>query len=249
MNYRVANLQGVGARQRQEDSFLFMNVLSAEDIAQKGLFFVVCDGMGGMLDGKVASETAISSFRQSFEQLDYSGDFNAQLKQACITASAEVEKILGGNGGSTAVVCMIYQDCLYFASVGDSFLYLKRGANLIRLNSEHTVCTQVYKECITDGVVNPEEGRANPESVALTSFLGMIGIHEIDGGVRPIALAPGDVLMSSSDGVGAVLSEGQVWNALATYDPNIACQRMEDDIVAINKPNQDNYTALVVQCE
>ena len=66
LSYQVANLQGVGARARQEDSFTVANAFDVTEIKEKGLLFVVCDGMGGMKDGKVASETAIASIRNSF---------------------------------------------------------------------------------------------------------------------------------------------------------------------------------------
>ena len=44
---QVGNVQGVGARERQEDSFAICNVSDPEALAQHGLFAVVADGMGG----------------------------------------------------------------------------------------------------------------------------------------------------------------------------------------------------------
>ena len=45
---RVGNVQGVGARERQEDSFAVCNVSDPEALERAGLFAVVADGMGGM---------------------------------------------------------------------------------------------------------------------------------------------------------------------------------------------------------
>ena len=48
----VSNLQGIGRREGQEDSFALLNASDPEVLAQRGLFAVVCDGMGGMEGGK-----------------------------------------------------------------------------------------------------------------------------------------------------------------------------------------------------
>ena len=73
LGYRVANLQGVGARTRQEDSFTVANAFDVVKIRDEGLLFAVFDGMGGMKDGKLASETAVSSMRDSFKAMDREG--------------------------------------------------------------------------------------------------------------------------------------------------------------------------------
>jgi len=247
-SYHVGNLQGIGARERQEDSFTVMNAFDVKKIRQHGLMFSVCDGMGGMQDGKVASETAIATFRDGFSCLDKNADISIQLKNTAYAASNMVESALGGQGGSTAVTCIIYQDMLYFVSVGDSFLYMKRGNNLYRLNSEHTMCNQLYLSCIRNEIIDPTAGREDPESVALTQFIGMTGLSDVDGTVRPIPIKEGDVLLACSDGIGGVLSEEEVFYALSMDKPNDMCNSLEKGIIAHCKPNQDNYTAVVVKC-
>ena len=248
LSYHVGNVQGVGARTRQEDSFGFTNAFDVRSIRDEGLLFVVCDGMGGMKDGKIASETAVSTIREAFTYLDRNGDISMQLRESVYLAASRVEGLLEGMGGSTLVACIIYKEKLYYASVGDSFLYLKRGEHLYRLNREHNMCNQVYLSSIREGIVDPTEGRANPESVALTSFLGMVGFNEIDGFVRPMPLKEGDVIFSCSDGIGGVLNEGEVYYALSQLTPEDMCVSIENGIIVHNKNNQDNYTGIIVKC-
>lgn len=248
LSYHVGNLQGIGARARQEDSFTLANAFDVKQMKNNGLLFVVCDGMGGMKDGKVASETAIASIRESFGYMDKAGDIAAQLKESVFLAASRVEAALEGQGGSTVVACYIYNEKLYYASVGDSFLYLKRGDHLYRLNQEHNMCNQIYLSCIREGNLDPSIGREDPESVALTQFLGMIGLDEVDGFVRPMPLKEGDVILACSDGVGGVLSKQEVFSCLNRYAPQEMCQCIENGIVAHNKSHQDNYTAVVVKC-
>lgn len=248
LSYQVANLQEVGARTRQEDSFTFVNAFDVTGIKENGLLFAVCDGMGGMKDGKMASETAITSIRQSFSGMDRGADLAEQLKESVYLAADEVEKYLGGDGDSTLVAGILFQEKLYYASVGDSFLYLKRGKQLYRLNREHNLCCQMYLESIRSGDMNPREGRECPEAAALTQFLGMRGLSDVDCSVRPLPIRDGDVLLACSDGIGGVLEEEEILSALSLPSSQAMCQQMKQGIIAHTKVNQDNFTALVVKC-
>lgn len=247
-SYHIANMQGIGSRERQEDSFGYLNACDVKAIRERGLYFAVCDGMGGMKDGRIASESAVQYIFGQLSHMDLQKNIAAQLKQYVYESSAVVEEKLEGQGGSTAVACLIYQDALYFASVGDSFLYLKRGEELIRLNTEHNLCTRMYKEAIESGELDPEPPRVHPESHALTAFLGMPGLAEMDGSVKPYPIKEGDVILACSDGVGGVLSEGEVLTALSYKEPEAMCEAIKLGVLAHQKPNQDNFTAVVVKC-
>lgn len=248
LDYQVGNLQGVGARERQEDSFCIVNAFDAQKRDKNGLFFAVCDGMGGMKDGKEASETAVGSLRNAFESMDREGDLSCELREAAFRASAEVEAILEGQGGSTVVAGIIYRDRLYFVSIGDSCFYLIRDGQLYRLNLEHNMCNQIYLNSIRDGIVDPTDGKTDAESAALTGFLGMSGLDLADGTVRPIPMKEGDILLACSDGVGGTLSELELRNALDGSDPLEMCRKLEEGILEHSRPHQDNYTAIVVKC-
>lgn len=244
--YRIDNLQGIGTRTRQEDSFTLVNALDEQLYNDYGLMFAVCDGMGGMKDGKIASETAINSFRNFFSEMDRSGRIARQLKESVFAASEEIERVLGGDGGSTVVIGVILHEQLYFASVGDSYFYLKRDGELYRLNAEQNLCHQKYLENIRDGVFEPKECREDPEAAALTQFLGMTGLSEVDCSVRPMFLQKGDILLACSDGVGGVLDHQELLDILDGSEG--MCRQIEQCIAEHANSNQDNYTALVIQC-
>ncbi|MCI8916102.1 MAG: serine/threonine-protein phosphatase [Oscillospiraceae bacterium] len=246
--YRVANLQGLGARTGQEDSFTVAGAFDAAMVQEKGLFFAVCDGMGGMKDGRLASETAIQSLRQSFQAMDRSQDLAPQLKQSVYQASAQVEARVWGEGGSTVVMGILYQDRLYYASVGDSFLYLLREGNLLRLNAEQNLLHQKYLESVQEGSMDPLPLQDLPNGAALTGFLGMPGLDEVDCSVLPLPIDGGDVLLACSDGVGGVLSPEEIAEALQMPTAEEMCASLEARIVSYNRLHQDNYTAIVIKC-
>lgn len=247
-DYQAANLQGLGARSGQEDSFTVAGAFDAAAAREKGLLFAVCDGMGGMRDGRLASETAIQSLRQSFQSMDRTRDLAAQLEQSVYQASSQVEAQIGGDGGSTVVMGILYQGGLYYASVGDSFLYLLRNGNLLRLNTEHNLCHQKYLEAIREGSMDPLPYQSLPDGAALTEFLGMPSLDQVDCSVLPLPIDGGDVLLACSDGVGGVLSPEEIAEALEKPTAEEACADLEAKIVSHNRPHQDNYTAIVIKC-
>lgn len=248
LSYQFANIQGIGNRNRQEDSFSQMNVLDVKKIRKEGIFFAVSDGMGGMADGKLASETAIKSIRASFSAMDRSGDLAGQLTDAVREADAAVYRELFGNGGATVVACIIYEEKFYFTSVGDSFLYLCRNGKLVRLNELHNVCTSRYREELAGGGFDPSRGRNDIEAEALTQFLGMGGLTEPDYFRRPLAVHSGDVFFACSDGIGGVVEPDRIRKCLSVPTTEEMCKEIEQEILGKNKPNQDNYTGVVIKC-
>ena len=248
LSYQVANLQGVGTRPRQEDGFAFVNAMDVAEMKRSGLLAIVADGMGGMRDGRVASQTAISVMKAGFQALDRSGSIPEQLEESVIQAGREVYRTLGGDGGSTAVVCLFYNEQLYFTSVGDSGLYLLREGTLLRLNLEHNVRNERFLETIRQGSMDPEIAREDPEAAALTQFLGMGGAVRADSLRRPMHLHDGDLLLLCSDGVDGTLTEAQMLACLGEASPEAMCQALERAILEENRQYQDNYTALIVRC-
>lgn len=248
LRYEAANLQGAGARERQEDAFTLVNALDEQMYDRFGLMFAVCDGMGGMKDGKLASDTAISCLRDFFNNMNRSISIPLQLKNCLENASCEIERALDGEGGSTAVVGIILDEQLYFASVGDSFLYLYRNGGLYRLNRHHTVCHDLYLKNIRSGSTETQSCREDHEAAALSQFLGMYELSEIDASVRPLNLHSGDILLACSDGVGGVLDKSEIVKALEQSAPQSMCKMLEERITGHSNPNQDNYTALVIEC-
>lgn len=248
IGYQTAFLQGIGSREKQEDTFSFVNDHDVLRINQEGLLAIAADGMGGMADGKTASTAAVSSLLQSFAAFDRSAELSSQIYNAFCIASEKVYHILGGSGGSTAILCLFYRERLWFASVGDSGLYLLRNQQLNRLNRRHTVCTDVMFKTLKVGSLDPSGGKNDPEAHALSSFLGMEELSNVDYLIHPLCLEAGDVFLICSDGVDGTLDEETISACLMQSTPEYSCYALECEIKKCAKPYQDNYTGLVIRC-
>lgn len=249
LSYHAAQLQQTGTRERQEDSFAFANISDVTLMRCRGLLAVVADGMGGMKDGKIASEAVIARVKTDFESLDVNLDIPSQLRATMLRANEEVFAALGAEGGSTGVVCVFYNESLYYTSIGDSYLILKRGDSLYHLNRKQNMFTHLCLRQIREGSMDNEAAMMSPEKAALTGYIGMRNLRDMDGTLRPIPLLEGDVILICSDGVGGVLSEDQLKECLSAPTPAQMCRRMDEEIIAAKRRYQDNYTALVVRCE
>ncbi|MGN0489770.1 MAG: PP2C family protein-serine/threonine phosphatase [Ruminococcus sp.] len=248
LSYQIANLQGIGMRENQEDSFGFANVLDVTQIRDKGLLAVVADGMGGMEGGKTASDMAVNCIRAEFENLDYDSDIALQLKNCVEKANEKIHETLNGRGGTTVIACVFYKGKLYYVSVGDSYLYLKREGQLYHLNRKHNVMNDEYLSLVKNGCMDSSIARENPEKDALTLFLGMEFVDESDYFRRPLSLESGDVVLICSDGVGGVLDDSTILSCLSRTTSQDMCEELENCILEKKRPHQDNYTALVIQC-
>ncbi len=249
MRYQVANLQGLGTCERQEDAFAFSNVLDLARSRKKGLLAVLADGMGGMREGRLASDTAVSSIRQEFEHFDQQEGIAGQLYESILHANEKTFSLLRGEGGSTVVACVIYEGSLYFASVGDSYLYLKRNGQLFRMNRPQNILYREYLRSIQNDTMDPWSAEQNGEKAALSQFLGMERLEDVDFLRRPFPLMPGDILLLCSDGIAGVLTEEQLLRCCTEPKPKEICDSLEQLVKQVSVGQyQDNYTALVIQC-
>ncbi len=249
LSYHGAQLQQTGTRPHQEDSFAFVNISDVTLMRQRGLLAVVADGMGGMKDGKIASEKAIERIKTDFESFDVSADIPAQICAAMRRANDEIFAMLGAQGGSTGIVCVFYNESLYYGSVGDSYLILKRGESIYHVNRKQNMFTRLCLQQIRDGSLDRTPAENNPEKAALTGYLGMRELRDVDYTLRPIPLMDGDVVLICSDGVGGVLDEKMLRHCLNAPQPEQMCRMMHEAVIDAGRRYQDNYTALVVRCE
>ena len=244
---RLANVQGQGDRERQEDSFAIANAADAALQAGQGLLALVADGMGGMEDGKAASQWTAERFLQLFQERE-GEDIPGWSYRSAHAVSDEVFRQFGGRSGTTLVAVHIQGERLHWLSVGDSAIYLCRNGGVFQLNREHTCLNRLFLQELEREVIEKERAVSDPDAPRLTSFVGIDRLTEVDLNLRPLVLQRGDALLLCSDGISGVLTAPELLECMS-MDPEEGVRLLERLVFEKNVMGQDNYTGILISCQ
>ena len=231
----LANLQGIGSREEQQDAF---GISRMDRYEEDGLLAVLCDGMGGMAEGgRIAAET-VSELVGIFPWADDS-DIPGWISQR----SNRVYQQFRGHGGTTLVAVLLKGNRLSFWCVGDSDLFLLREGKLYGVNIRQEYKNDLVLRAL-DGAFPVEEAFHDSQAGALSEYIGKEEVN-CDYNRIPFSLRPEDVLLLCSDGISDTLTLKQIREALS-LSPQVCCDKLEEEILLTGKPDQDNYTAIVL---
>ena len=209
----------------------------------QGHLFLVADGIGGGPSPSRASGTAVDSVVQYFlnEMPWYHladgqpEDVTLALEDALQNAQSELlNRARPGEAGlgTTMTLAFVFWPHLYIAHVGDSRCYLKRGKELRKLTTDHTLA-EVRKK--VDGTVTERSKHM------LWNAVG--GLEEqLFPEVKHLVLQPGNVLALVTDGVTRNESESELLAALKRGE---AAEPTCDALVG--RSGQDDRTAIVAR--
>lgn len=252
LNIVPGNAQHIGAREEQQDSFLFSDMENLELVSRIGVLAVLADGMGGLLLGKESSNLAVRTFLVEYCSKTPEETIEDELLRAAQVANAAVFDMasranLAWNTGTTLVAAVVDLDELFWISIGDSRIYLFRDNSLTQLNQDHNYANEL-KIQVEEGLLSQEEADKHPERNALTSYLGMDYLREIDHSVKPVSLKAGDRILLCSDGLYGVLSPEEIIEGLA-LPAQEAAELLLNKTLVKNHPYQDNITVVILVCE
>ena len=231
----LANLQGIGSREEQQDAF---GISRMDRYEEDGLLAVLCDGMGGMAEGgRIAAET-VSELVGIFPWADDS-DIPGWISQR----SNRVYQQFRGHGGTTLVAVLLKGNRLSFWCVGDSDLFLLREGKLYGMNIRQEYKNDLVLRAL-DGAFPVEEAFHDSQAGALSEYIGKEEVN-CDYNRIPFSLQPEDVLLLCSDGISDTLTLKQIREAMA-LSPQVCCDKLEKEILSADKPSQDNYTTIVL---
>jgi len=252
MHIIPGNAQHIGSRKEQQDDFGFSDIGDVAFVKHGGVLAVVTDGMGGLAQGREASLIAKQAMLREYEEKSVNKTIPQALIRALSVANAKVVELakqagMEGQIGTTLTAAVIKDDELYWASVGDSRIYLYREGELIQLTTDHDYARELARE-VALGRINPEEAATHPQRQALTSYLGLSFLHEIDRNEDPVILEASDRIMLCSDGLYKTLPEEEMVKLL-DREPQQAADSLIEATLAQGKTTQDNVTVAILACE
>lgn len=217
-------------RQRNEDRFFI-----------DGNVCAVTDGMGGYSGGEIASTYAVDEIREYLASLESVGqqdlcDAIIHANQRIVNRVASEERLAGM--GTTAVVTAIKDNQLYWASVGDSRLYIYRDGLLRQITTDHSM----VQELLTAGEITKDEMLSHPQRNLLTRAVGVDEVLEVDSGIESIL--PGDRILLCTDGLSGYVTDDVIASALKSSDDNMmVVESLMDTVYEVGAG--DNVTIVV----
>lgn len=253
MDFMISAYTDVGiVKETNQDS---LSVMILNTPQGRMTFAVLCDGMGGLAKGEVASAAVIHAFRRWATE---------ELPKLCaapledVTIRSQWEKIItdqneliktygarqGVRLGTTAVVLLLTQNRSYLLNVGDSRAYLLRDG-LYQLTADQTF---VARE-IALGHMTPEQALVDPRRNVLLQCVGASERVYPDmffGDVQP-----GTVYMLCSDGFRHEITPQEIYEKLqpVRMTDEETMRRSAWELVELNKQRRerDNISVALIK--
>jgi serine/threonine protein phosphatase PrpC len=218
---QAAGDQLQGMRRRQEDAW------KIESFSGKELLAVVTDGLGGHPAGDVASKEGVAEFSRQFaaRRTESQSGPREWLREAVVKTDRHLihlqQRQRDLRGMATTLVALYVRDHEFWAaSVGDSYLLLRRQERFLCLNELHS------------------------EMGGVTSCLGF-NLTRIDL-AEGLLVEPGDRYLLASDGINTLDGEEVSGLLGAAADPAAAVKALLGAIQDSAAPTQDNVTLIAV---
>ena len=204
----------MGNRKYQQDAVYVSGGKKIAANKKTRVLAAVCDGMGGMADGGRASQTAISMLKDGFEKIEKNPEVNIPMFfrsgiKAIDRKIHEFPKENGKGSGTTMVAAITEENMLYWASVGDSRIYILRGNEIKLVTRDHNYYLKLMK-MVENGQMSRQEAEKQRQKEALISFLGIGNVSLMDVIDRPFEMKPGDMVLLCSDGVTKTLPKEKI---------------------------------------
>ncbi len=230
-------------RENNEDKYEFFIPSDDQTLANRGMAFVVCDGMGGAEAGQIASELTCKTFLETYFHHP-SSTVSTALEDSVKAASQYIidigKAVPSRKGmGTTLSALLLIQDEAYLAHVGDSRIYRLRDGEIKQMTTDHTW----VNEMIGLGQLTPEQAETHPYRHVITRAISTEGPAVPDVICEP--LFAGDIFMLCSDGLVNHVEDDQIKDVLGQEGPSEAAWKLVG--LALQGGGTDNTTVLVVK--
>jgi protein phosphatase len=200
----------IGTREQQQDAMYVSDTVCFKRGETPKVLGVLCDGMGGLEDGGDASKFVVDALSDSMDAIRECANIPAFLEDAIHRLDAEIARQYGrGNSGTTLTAAIVEGNMLYWASVGDSRMYILRKGEIVRVTRDHNYMLRLLED-VNRGLITDEEANANPKKEALISYIGAGNVELIDSNKEPFMLTGGDIILMCSDGLTKSLSDEDI---------------------------------------
>lgn len=239
MKIQMYGLSHIGkVRQNNEDAMYYDEKLGIS---------VVCDGIGGLAGGEIASQITVETMRKAMSSFstekrrpeDFLKD-QAKTINSLILQKGKEQSSISGMG--TTMECALFKDQdLYLGHIGDSRTYLFFQNQLWQLTVDHNVKT------LSEYGDIPKEFSNLTNGDSLIRAFGIENDPELE--IYTMKLRPDFILISASDGLFDMVSDAEIASIVRKYDRNV--QAMAEALVqeACAQGGVDNVSVVVTRID
>lgn len=175
--YITAAATDVGIkRKNNQDSLLH---ITADSQFGEIVFSVLCDGMGGLSFGEIASATVINGFEEWFINrfpLIISNGINEEILFKEIQKKInELDRIIKKYGerkesalGTTIVILIMINGKYYCANIGDSRIYFINTKKIKQITEDHSLVARELKQ----GIITEKQAKTDKRKNILLQCIG-----------------------------------------------------------------------------
>lgn len=176
MEYLISAWTDIGIRKQTNQDSVSIKKINTK--YGEIVFAVLCDGMGGLSNGELASAEVVGAFNdwvyRRLPQLCMTGinenEIIQQWNNIVQNMNAKIMNYAQSNGvnmGTTVAVALITQSRYYIMNVGDSRVY-EISDNVRRITNDHTVVAQKVRM----GRITEEKALRDPQRNVLLQCVG-----------------------------------------------------------------------------
>ena len=206
---------------------------------------VVCDGMGGVSGGQVASgicvERVSDAIKRSYRNNMTVSSAKNLLTTAINAANSAVFKQSGENPdlkgmGTTVVAVIVLGDIAVVAHVGDSRAYLVND-EIKPITKDHSFVQLL----IDTGKITEEEAMVHPDRNVITRAVGIE--HVVDVELDIVDIDSNDKLLICTDGLNGYVPDADILKTVNEYG-DFSTEKLVE--TANNAGGRDNVTVVIL---
>lgn len=209
---------------------------------------VVCDGMGGVSGGQVASslcvDKTVNAMKRSYRENMTVNNVKNMLVSAINAANSYVfdeslkDRDLKGMG-TTIVAVVIVNGIAVIAHVGDSRAYII-NESIKQITKDHS-----YVQLLVDnGKITAEEAETHPDKNIITRAIGIEGFVDVDVDIADINKA--DKLLLCTDGLNGYVKDEVILQTVKEYGDSSTEKLVE---TANLNGGHDNITVVLISSD
>ena len=210
-------------------------------------FFVVCDGVGGLDKGEVASRTVCESFEETLSEFDWSeklevSDFENALGKA-YEALSDVVNSSTKDMATTMTFVGFHRGGATMAHIGDSRIYhIRPEVGIMYRSDDHSLVNALVRS----GNITAEQAINHPQSNFITRSMSCVDAGDDYSAatlVETTDINAGDYFFLCTDGVLDRVSDEKL---LMILEKQVSDAEKCGELARLSADSSDNNTAMLI---